>query len=77
MLRCALFDPTTKTLSTGGQELIAIANASDTHVLWVDMESDASTDEGALLRGFNIHPLAIQDALRQRHPPKIEAFDTS
>jgi magnesium transporter len=28
-----------------------------------------------LLEEFGIHPLAIQDALRARHPPKIETFD--
>ncbi len=43
--------------------------------MWVDIEGSDTEHHESLLRGFDIHPLAIQDALRPRHPPKIERFD--
>ncbi|MEJ2554058.1 MAG: magnesium transporter CorA family protein [Gammaproteobacteria bacterium] len=28
-----------------------------------------------LIQGFGLHPMAVQDAPRERHPPKLEPFD--
>jgi len=75
MLNAFLFDPTTHVLKTGGEELIALWQKSPEGILWLDIESEPEQDETAILEAFNIHPLAIQDALRPRHPPKIERFD--
>lgn len=45
-------------------------------VLWLDIEREQPAQEEALLRdALQLHPLAIQDAQRDRHPPKIEEFD--
>ncbi|GAB1258913.1 magnesium/cobalt transporter CorA [Aurantivibrio plasticivorans] len=43
--------------------------------LWIDCESIPEKDEKQLLAAFGCHPLAIKDAQRTRHPPKIEHFD--
>jgi magnesium transporter len=43
--------------------------------LWVDI-SAPSADEGQMLRAvFGFHELAIEDALSERHHPKIETYD--
>jgi magnesium transporter len=43
--------------------------------MWVDIDGSDTERHESLLRRFDIHPLAIQDALRPRHPPKIERFE--
>lgn len=75
MIRTVLFDPDTKSGQCGGEELISKWQQSETGVLWLDLESDDAEHDRAVLSEFGIHPLAIQDALRPRHPPKIERFD--
>ncbi len=45
-------------------------------ILWLDiMQEDPHHEEKLLQQQLNIHPLAIQDAQRPRHPPKVEEFD--
>ena len=62
-------------MQVGGVELIATWRDHSDSVIWVDLVENQQTDEADFLeREFGIHPLAIQDAQRERHPPKIEAF---
>jgi magnesium transporter len=45
-------------------------------VLWLDIDREDPKQEEKLLREkLNLHPMAIQDAQRDRHPPKVEEFD--
>lgn len=74
MIRVALFDPATAELQFGGRELIESWRGSDSQVIWLDIISEAGVDDDSVLVEFGIHRLAIQDALRPRHPPKIERF---
>ncbi len=75
MIRVILNDPSTGESQIGGPELIAAWEASDSKLIWVDMEGEKHDDEERVLHRFGIHPLAIQDALRPRHPPKLERFN--
>ena len=75
MIRVFLSDPDTGEFSQGGKELIATWEASESLHIWVDLEAESHKVDEDLLSGFGIHPLAIQDALRPRHPPKIERFN--
>ncbi len=75
MIRTFFFDPTTNSQQTGGVELIESWQKSEQALLWLDVEGESKENDEALLKQFDIHPLAIQDALRPRHPPKIERFD--
>lgn len=77
MKRVFLYDPHTKASQTGGSELISEWQKSVEKIIWVDVEGGTDEDDTALLTEFEIHPLAIQDALRPRHPPKIERFKDS
>ena len=75
MIRTLLHDPAAGTLRDGGVELIDAWAATPSRSIWVVIEDEAADAETAVLRQrFGIHPLAIADALRTRHPPKIEPF---
>jgi magnesium transporter len=78
VIRACLYDPARKALTEGGAELIETWEGAPASTIWVVVEEETEEAEGALLRQrFGIHPLAIADALRQRHPPKIEPFKES
>lgn len=59
----------------GGEELIDSWRKDPTYLLWIDIDSHDKEKEGSLLHELGCHPLAISDAQRDRHPPKIELFD--
>jgi len=61
-------------LERGGLELIERWRSSR-GALWIDLERPRlSQEDQALLRALGCHPLAIKDAMRERHPPKLERF---
>jgi len=41
-------------------------------LLWVDFINESPENAGPILRSFNFHPLAIDDALEETHTPKID-----
>lgn len=42
-------------------------------VVWLDIQDPTDDDEALLSREFGFHPLAIEDAIRGRERPKVEA----
>lgn len=76
MIRAFLYNRSNKELKTGGQELCGAWRQSPDTLLWLDLtDENADSEQQLLQREFGLHPLAIQDAQRDRHPPKLEAFD--
>ena len=73
MIKCMLISPTEKTV-IGSSELISQWQENDKTTLWIDLDNVDLEEEKKLLIQFNCHPLAISDAQRERHPPKIELF---
>ena len=63
--------------SCGGLEQVANWRESDQAFLWLDIEAAPTDEVRSLLEDMGANPLAVNDAFRQRHPPKIEAFDDS
>ena len=62
----------------GGEELIALWRKEPSAVIWLDLSGEDKSEESLFLESnFGLHPLAIQDAQRDRHPPKIEAFENN
>lgn len=59
----------------GGQEFIAKWQNNDGAFLWVDINEHNANEENLLLDQLGCHPLAIEDVLKDRHPPKIELFE--
>jgi magnesium transporter len=59
-------------LHSGGEELYAGDDGTPT---WIDLcGCDAATEQRWMER-CGAHPLAVQDAQRERHPPKFEQFE--
>jgi magnesium transporter len=75
MITTLLYDPAEAQLRQGGPESIDAWERVPSSTIWVVLEGEPAEVEAELLsRRFGIHGLAIADALRDRHPPKIESF---
>ncbi len=75
MIRALLFNTVNGELLTGGSELLARWQQEAGTIIWADLAEQALEIEKRLLQEtFGLHPLAIQDAQRERHPPKLEAY---
>jgi magnesium transporter len=71
-----LFDPVSRTSRNGGLELLDEWKSNAGTWVWVNISGEADgTEAGLLSERFGVPHLAIQDAFRDRHPPKIEVFD--
>jgi magnesium transporter len=76
MIRTLLYDPAGGSLSAGGEELLERWQQAPDTVIWADFAGEQKESERRVLeQAFDIHPLAISDAQRERHPPKLEAFE--
>jgi len=75
MIRSLFYEADTGTVIAGGRELVQRWKDEPQSVIWVDIDDGARDEAVQLLRDdFDIHPLAISDALRERHPPKVEDY---
>jgi magnesium transporter len=75
MIRATLFDPTDGQLHDGGEELIEAWERTPAATIWVVLEEEPrETEQELLSKRFGVHELAMTDAFRDRHPPKIEEF---
>ncbi len=75
-MECILYDPAIKELRTGGQELIDEWSKNPASIIWVSFTGALEEESQKMLRDkFGLHRLALQDATRDRHPPKLEEFD--
>lgn len=74
-MECLLYNPSTKQTQAGGVGLIERWQEDSESIVWVRITGDLDKPSQEILRNhFGIHRLAIQDAIRERHPPKLEAF---
>jgi len=71
-----LYDTTAKSAQTGGLELLDEWQVLSGSWVWVDISGAPDEVENKLLtERFGVPKLAIQDAHRDRHPPKMEIID--
>lgn len=63
------------TATHGDVSLVERWRKSTDSYLWLDLQGEPQARERELLEAFDCHPLAIDDAHRDRHPPKIEEFE--
>ena len=76
MIRCMLYETSDGRSHTGGRELVDRWKADERMLLWLDLGDEPADEAARLLREeFGLHPLAVSDALRERHPPKLENFE--
>ena len=77
MLSTLLYDPIDQNHSEGREELIAAWSANPDSLIWVDFYDENPSSESETMKPvFGLHPLAVSDAQRSRHPAKIEQFDS-
>lgn len=75
MIRVSIYHPAERRLESAGPELIEAWAASPDALLWADFGDEPQESERAMLIDhFGLHPLAVNDAQRKRHPPKFERF---
>jgi magnesium transporter len=71
-----LYNPATLELKCGAMELLDEWQGQRETLLWADFwGEDPEQEKRILVERFGLHPMAIQDAQRERHPPKLEPFD--
>ena len=76
MIRVMLHDNKTGKTLWGGEELFPDWLANPDLWIWADFSNEDVEHEKDLFREiFDLNPLVISDAHRDRHPPKIEVFD--
>ena len=76
MIRALLYNPADGNLAAGGEELLLGWQQQPGTIIWADFVDEQQAHEKRVLeQTFGIHALAIQDAQRDRHPPKLEPFD--
>jgi len=80
MIRCQLARAPSapfaqRELEVGGPELLERWQRGSGDLLWMDLAENPAPEEARLLiERFGLHPLAVQDAQRARHQPKVEFF---
>lgn len=62
-------------LHQGGSELLQQWQQQGNGFIWLDLTGEDNQQEKALLKSLGCNSFAIQDAQRERHPPKVEHFD--
>ena len=74
MIRCML-ESSDGSIRTGGSELLIEWQRNREGKFWLDIQEEDTSGERKLLENLGLHTLAVQDAQRDRHPPKLEEFD--
>jgi len=75
-LRIIFYDPELKSSKVGGYELLDEWKTHSGSWIWIDISGAPDDAEHQLLsETFCVPHLAIQDAHRDRHPPKLEVFE--
>ena len=76
MIKTLLYNRASGETRRGDEALFADWAADPDCWIWADFDAEAPEREKALFQEvFGLHPLAISDAQRDRHPPKLEQFD--
>lgn len=69
-IKIVLYEPSSRTLSNGGLELLEKWKSQAGTWVWVNISGEVDGTETSLLsERFAVSQLAIQDACRDRHSP--------
>ncbi|MFC1773081.1 magnesium/cobalt transporter CorA [Pseudomonadota bacterium] len=72
------FDKSSRQLKIGNEELLNDWRDNADASIWLNFIGRNEDLEKQFLQAtFGLHPLAIKDAMRNRHPPKLEAFENN
>ncbi len=77
-MECYLWNSARESLVKGDESLLSDWRGNPGSTLWLHISGAVSDDaESFLEEQFNLHTLGLQDAKRDRHPPKFEHFGDS
>ncbi len=75
MMRAIIINKKTSAYKLVEDQNLYTVPESDEDFIWLDsLAEDRQQERDILSQKFNISPLAINDAQRDRHPPKFESF---
>jgi magnesium transporter len=78
LIRTLLYNKASNEVTGGGKELVTVWQQNADTCIWLDCSDEPGAAEKQFLQdSFGLHPMAIEDAQRLRHPPKLESFDTT
>lgn len=73
MIRTLLWRPDQPLQRGGAEQIEQWRNLPDAFI-WIDIYDEPDERDGRFLRDMGCHELAISDAQKERHPPKLELF---
>lgn len=71
MIKLYLYEPENESWRKGDFSLLPSVLAAD-NKLWIDLDQASPAEQLSVLQHFKIHPLLVEDFMRDRHPPKLE-----
>lgn len=76
MIRTMVYDRDSGQSTIGDETLLSQSGKSPSEWIWVDFDDiDSPHEANGLETLFSFDPLAVADACRDKHPPKLEHFD--
>jgi len=76
MIRTSIIDQKNGQITSGDLSLLNDWKNRSDCMIWMDFESEDKSKEREILeKEFNLDKLALDDAQRDRHPPKLEWFN--
>jgi magnesium transporter len=76
MIRVLKYSGVQEKYEIGGVDLLSGWNPENRDFVWVDFDQEEKQREREIMeQQFRINSLAVDDAQRDRHPPKLEWFD--
>ncbi len=77
-MNCLLLKSGSEEVFSGSEELLTRWQSEQDTLIWIEFAGPINENQEELLeRYLNLHPLGLQDAKRDRHPPKLEVFEDS
>ena len=74
-MRALLYNRQSSKVVSGGEELISDWKNEDSTTIWLHIDGAITKEiQKLLIEEFDLHRLGLQDACRDRHPPKLEEF---
>jgi len=75
MILCEQYDAVSGEIITVSQEQLATSLHEPNAIFWVDVQHPSDEDFTWLTETFNFHPLAIEDARKQKQRAKVDRYE--
>ena len=76
MIQIMLVNTTGHSRSVASMSAIGPHSNMGDEIVWLDLAKPTPDELGEMAAHFQLHPLAVEDALRRRQRPKIDSYDS-